>query len=209
MDYTEDEQLEKLKAWWKSYGNALIAGVALGLAILFGGRYWQQHQAEKAAEASALFDQMVYTINENKNYSATEIAAVGTRIINEYARTPYAGLAALILARENYDHNEKEKAKKQLAWAIDNAREDGVREVARLRLARIQIADDNVAGAEQLLKEEPIAGFELEFYELKGDMLKKKGDIAGARVAYGKAVAHAASAGKYLDKLQMKIDDLG
>lgn len=206
MDYSEDEQIEKLKAWWKSYGNALVAGVALGLAILFGGRYWQHQQAEKAAEASALFDQMVYSVNENNKSNA---AKIGTQIINDFGRTPYAGLAALVLARENYDQNEKDKAKKQLAWAIDNAREDGVRQVARLRLARIQLADNNLAGVEELLKQEPLAGFELEFYELKGDLLKKKGDISGARSAYGKAIAHAGSTGKYLDKLKMKIDDLG
>jgi predicted negative regulator of RcsB-dependent stress response len=206
MDYSEDEQVEKLKAWWKSYGNALIAGVALGLAILFGGRYWQHYQAEKAAEASALFDELVYSINEKKN---NNVSVLGSRIIKDYARTPYAGLAALILARENYDRHDKEKAKKQLAWAIDNARENGVRQVARLRLARIQLADDNIVGAEQLLKVEPIPGFELDFYELKGDVLKKKGDKAGARTAYGKAIAHAGSAGKYINKLQMKIDDLG
>jgi len=206
MDYSEDEQIEKLKAWWKNYGNALIAGVALGLAVLFGGRYWQHQQAEKAAEASALFDQMVYSVNENNK---TNAAKIGSQIINDFGRTPYAGLAALVLARENYDQNEKDKAKKQLAWAIDNAREDGVRQVARLRLARLQLADDNLAGAEELLKQEPLAGFELEFYELKGDLLKKKGDIPGARSAYGKAIAHAGSSGKYLDKLKMKIDDLG
>jgi len=206
MDYSEDEQVEKLKAWWKSYGNALIAGVALGLAVLFGGRYWQHQQAENAAQASALFDQMVYSIHEKNTKNAT---AVGTKIISEYARTPYAGLAALVIARENYDKNEKDKAKQQLAWAIDNAREDGVRQVARLRLARIQLADNNLEGAEQLLKEEPLAGFELDFYEIKGDVLKKKGDITGARAAYGKAIAHAGSNGKYVDKLQMKIDDLG
>jgi len=206
MDYSEDEQIEKLKAWWKSYGNALIAGVALGLAVLFGGRYWQHQQAEKAAEASALFDQMVYSVNENNKSNA---AKIGTQIISDFGRTPYAGLAALVLARENYDQNEKDKAKKQLAWAIDNAREDGVRQVARLRLARIQLADDNLAGAEELIKQEPLVGFELEFYELKGDLLKKKGDISGARSAYGKAIAHAGSSGKYLDKLKMKIDDLG
>lgn len=206
MDYSEDEQVEKLKAWWKSYGNALIAGVALGLAILFGGRYWQHYQAEQAAEASALFDELVYSVNENKK---DNVPALGSRIIKDYARTPYAGLAALILARENYDQNDKEKAKKQLAWAIDNAQEKGVRQVARIRLARIQLADDNIVGAEQLLKEDPIPGFELDFYELKGDMLKKKGDKAGARAAYGKAIAHAGTARKYINNLQMKIDDLG
>lgn len=207
MDYSEEEQIEKLKAWWKSYGNALVAGVALGLAILFGGRYWQHQQAENAAQASALYDQLVYSVNEKPNNS--NISTIGTKLINDYARTPYAGLASLILAKENYDRNEKAIAKKQLAWAIDNAKEDGVRQVARLRLARIQLADNNIAGAEELLKDEPIAGFELEYYETKGDVLKKKGDLAGARSAYGKAIAHAGRSGKYLDKLQMKIDDLG
>jgi len=206
MEYTDDEQVEKLKAWWKSYGNALVAGVLIGLAVLYGGRYWKQQQLENAAKASALYDQMVYSANTKDTKNVT---AIGTKIINEYKRTPYAGLAALIIARAKYDQGDKDVAKKQLAWAIDNAREDGVRQVARLRLARIQLADNNAAGAEELLKIEPISGYELEYYELQGDVLKKKGDLAGAREAYGKAIAHAASAGKYLNKLQMKIDDLG
>jgi len=206
MQYTEDEQLEQLKAWWKSYGNALIAGIVLGLAILFGGRYWHHHQEVQAANASALYDQMVYLITEKKN---ADVSSMGNQIIKEYSRTPYAGLAALILAKQNFENKEVAKAKNQLAWAIDNAREKGVSETARLRLARIQLSENNIAGAEDLLKNEPLPGFELEYYELKGDLLKKKGDKTGARAAYGKAMAHAANAGKYIETLQMKIDDLG
>ena len=32
--YADQEELEKLKSWWKEYGNSLIFGIALGAAIL-------------------------------------------------------------------------------------------------------------------------------------------------------------------------------
>lgn len=206
MQYTEDEQVEKLKAWWKSYGNALIVGVVMGLGILYGGRYWNQLQVEKAAQASSLFDQLTYYVQKNDKKN---IAATGKKIVDDYARTPYAGLAALMLARQNIDANDKARAKQQLAWAMDNAREEGVRYVAMLRLARIQLEEKNIAGVEELVKEGPLAGFEFEYYELLGDLENQKQDRVAARQAYEKALAHASGAGRYADVIRMKIDELG
>jgi len=206
MQYTEDEQVEKLKAWWKSYGNALVVGVVMGLGILYGGRYWNQLQQEKAAQASSLFDQLTYYVqkNDKKNIDVT-----GKKIVDDYARTPYAGLAALMLARQNIDANDKARAKQQLAWAMDNAREESVRHIAMLRLARIQLEERNVAGAEELVKGGPLAGFEFEYYELLGDLESQKQDRVAARQAYEKALTHASGAGRYADVVRMKIDDLG
>ncbi len=42
---TEDQQLDALKGWWKKNGTSIIVAIALGLAIVVGGRTWisQQH----------------------------------------------------------------------------------------------------------------------------------------------------------------------
>lgn len=206
MEYTDDEQVEKLKAWWKSYGTALVVGVMIGLGVLYGGRYWNQLQLEKAAQASTLFDQFVLHVQNNDE---TNIKLVGSRIVEEYDRTPYAGLTALILAKKSYESKDAGRAKKQLVWAIDNAREEGVRHVATIRLARIQLAENNVAGAEALIQNGPLTGFEFEYYELLGDIARQKNDRAAARQAYEKAISHSGEVGSYATVLRMKLDDLG
>lgn len=206
MEYTDDEQVEKLKAWWKSYGTALVVGVMIGLGVLYGGRYWNQLQLEKAAQASTLFDQFVLHVQNNDE---TNIKQVGSRIVEEYDRTPYAGLTALILAKKSYESKDVGRAKKQLVWAIDNAREEGVRHVAAIRLARIQLAENNVAGAEALIQNGPLTGFEFEYYELLGDIARQKNDREAARQAYEKAISHSGEVGSYATVLRMKLDDLG
>ena len=50
--YTEQEELEKLKAWWKNYGPALLIGVVIGVALLFGNKYWKEHKERQREEAS-------------------------------------------------------------------------------------------------------------------------------------------------------------
>jgi len=206
MQYSEDEQVEKLKAWWKSYGNALIVGVVIGLAILYGGRYWTQLQREKAAQASSLFDQLTYYVEKKDKKN---VDAIGAKLVDDYARTPYAGLAALLIARQNLDGNDKARAKAQLAWAMENAREENVRHVAMLRLARLQLDEKNIQGAEELVKAGVPAGFEMEYYELLGDIEKQKNNRPAARQAYEKALSHAVDARNYANVIRMKIDELG
>ncbi|MFL6651668.1 MAG: tetratricopeptide repeat protein, partial [Sulfurifustaceae bacterium] len=53
--YTDQEQVERLKAWFKDYGGALLIGVALGLILLFGNKYWRQYQEEQRVAASELY----------------------------------------------------------------------------------------------------------------------------------------------------------
>ena len=64
--YTDQEELEKLKAWWKNYGGALLIGVVLGLGILFGHKYWTQYQEERRAAASEIYEQMLQQARESK-----------------------------------------------------------------------------------------------------------------------------------------------
>lgn len=37
---TEEQQIEAAKKWWKENGSSIVTGLMLGLAVLFGYRYW-------------------------------------------------------------------------------------------------------------------------------------------------------------------------
>jgi predicted negative regulator of RcsB-dependent stress response len=204
--YTEQEQVEKLKQWWKTYGNALLLGIALGLAILFGNKYWTDYKHQRAASASALYDQLL----ENYDKKAfDDVRKTASKIIDEYATTPYAGLAAMMLARVDFDAKQSEEVRRQLRWAVDNASDAGARHVARLHLARILAADGKIDTALALITIKDTAGFESDYEELRGDLLAAKGDKQAAREAYARAIKHLDPRSSYLPVLNMKLDDLG
>lgn len=206
MEYSDDEQVERLKAWWKTYGTALIVGVLLGLGLLYGGKYYKQHTLEQSVAASMLFDQMIYAERQN---DVDSMQRLGSELTEKHRGTPYAGLAALVLSRHSFNAKDKGRAEAQLAWAMENAREDTVREVARLRLGRVLLDNGKVDQVLELLSKGEVAGFEFEYFELKGDALIKKGQKDQARQAYQSALNNGANAGDYVTVVRMKLDNLG
>lgn len=204
--YSDDEALDKLKAWWKTYGNALLLGIALGLAILFGHRYWSQYRQEQAEMASAIYDELLANHRQKKFDAVRESSA---KLIDEYASTPYAGLAALIVARVNFEMENGEAGREQLKWAMEHATDGGTRQVARLRLARVLADAGEVDAALALLDTNDITGFESEYHELRGDLAALKGNRQEARNAYRQALTHLDELSIYRSIVSMKLDELG
>ncbi len=204
--YSDDETLEKLKAWWKTYGNALLLGIALGLTILFGYKYWSQYKQERAEAASAIYDNLLDDYRQ-ENFDAVREASA--KLIDDYKSTPYAGLAAILIARIELDTKGNEQAREKLRWAMKHATDNGTRHVARLRLARVLADAGEIEPALALLEVKDIAGFELDYYELRGDLVAAQGDKAAARSAYLQALKHLDDRSQYGSILTMKLDDLG
>jgi predicted negative regulator of RcsB-dependent stress response len=63
---TEEEQVEALKRWWKENGTSTIVGLALGIAIILGWNYWQGHKKDQTVQASAIYDQLLKAVEDDK-----------------------------------------------------------------------------------------------------------------------------------------------
>lgn len=204
-EFQEDDDLERLKSWWKNYGSALLIGVVLGTTALYGYRYWNQHQFDQAAKASALYDQVVYQM---KQKNADQAVTIGGQIMDGYGSTPYAGMTALLLAKISYDSGDMANARRQLTWAMDNAEVEATRHAARIRLARLMGEAGETDAALTLIAVDDRGGFESEYNELQGDLLASQGKLEEARGAYTAALT-ANNTQEYAAILQMKIADLG
>ncbi|MCZ6732215.1 MAG: tetratricopeptide repeat protein [Gammaproteobacteria bacterium] len=204
--YSDDQELEQLKTWWKTYGNALLLGIALGLSILMGNKYWSQHKQERAEAASAIYDGLVDNYREK---AFDKLREASESLKGDYAATPYAGLAAMISARVNLVEGKIDDARRELQWTLDNATDDGTKHAARLRLARIVADANEVDAALFLLDVSDIAGFELDYHELRGDLTVLKGDKQAAREAYRMALKELDEFSSYKSTLSMKLDALG
>ncbi|OGI50630.1 MAG: hypothetical protein A3E57_06995 [Candidatus Muproteobacteria bacterium RIFCSPHIGHO2_12_FULL_60_33] len=204
--YEEQEDLDRLKAWWKNYGNSVIFGILLGVVILVGFRYWTQHTEQQLHAAAGLYERMFQDIHGKKSGDARK---TGESLINEYSATPYAGMAGLMLARLDFEAGDVAKARERLQWVLEHADDAAVKHAARLRLARIHLGSGDKEAALALLNIKDRAGFEAEYEELKGDVFVAQGQREAARSAYREALKHLPAGSPYAPMLNMKLDDLG
>jgi len=205
-DYSEAEQLEQAKSWLKANAIWIIAGIAIGAGGLGGWRWYQERRDTQAEAASARYEELVDAFSRRDNVRGTTLLEELNR---EYAWTPYASLGTLIAARVQVEANELDKAAASLKSVMDNTKDDELKMVARLRLARVQSAQGKLDEALATLKVETPGEFAPRIADARGDVLLAKGDRDGALREYIAARASGNDGRIDVDMLDLKIRDLG
>ncbi|HEY0841626.1 tetratricopeptide repeat protein [Methylotenera sp.] len=204
-DLEEQEQLDELKAWWKTYGK-LVSNLVIGLLVAYAAyQGWTYYQTKQAVNASTEY-QALQVVDANDTKSIQAKAAV---LMEKYSATPYAGRAAVLAAKANYEAKDTKSAKAQLEWAISNAKETSVSAIASLQLANILAEENNFDAALKVLEAKHDAGFDGLFLDLKGDVLLGLGKRDEAKAAYELALTKLDAQGRYRHLTQQKIDSLG
>jgi len=214
-DLEEQEQLDELKTWWNMHGNlvtAIVVALALAVVAWQGWNWWQRQQA---VQASTVFASLQTAAVQKDAKRARELAG---ELIDKYSSTSYAGMGALLAARVQVDAGDAKNARVQLAWAAENAKDPGLRDLARLRLATVMLDENTYDEAMKQLVAEPAAQFAPRFAELRGDIFAAQGKTSEARNAYDAALAKFEVLAKddetrqrtgYQEVLQAKRDSLG
>jgi predicted negative regulator of RcsB-dependent stress response len=200
---TDDEKIEAIKKWLKNNGAAVVTGVVLGLAIVFGWRAWNGYRDGVGAHASAAYDRVVASAESGQVESATKQAEL---LGKDYRSTPYPALAELVVAKASYDKGDSPGAIAALQRAIAAAPDPAFARLAALRLARIQLSDGQPDAAAATLKSHDNGtDFAGDFAAVRGDIAVAKGDFKEARAQYEKALA----AGPSLPQVvRLKLDNL-
>lgn len=202
---TDEEQVERIKAWWKDNGGSVVAGLVIGIGGFLGWIYWQDYQANVSAEASAHFDDMLKQFEQQQYDSASSEAQA---LFDEYGSTSYAAMARLTLARIHVEQKAYDQAASQLKTLISQTQDSGIEMVARRRLAAVLYQQGEFDQALAQLEIEYPQSYAAAFEELKGDILVAKGNTEQAREAYQKARLAQPSAPNP-QFLQQKLEDLG
>jgi predicted negative regulator of RcsB-dependent stress response len=205
-DYSEDEQMERAKNWLKINGIWIIAGIAIGAGGLGAWHWYQDRRAAQAETASARYEELVDAFTRNDKARGMTLLE---QLNREYAWTPYASLGTLIAARVQVEANELDKAAVGLKSVMDNAKDDELQMVARLRLARVQSALGKYDEALATLKVENSGEFAPRIADTRGDVLLAKGDRAGALKEYLAARTSEDNGRLDFELLDLKIRDLG
>ena len=184
---TEEQQIAEIKKWWSENATSIIVGVVLGLAGVFGVRAWLGYQDSLSERASTIYTVMMQGLEQGNPQLVSERADT---LITQYSSTPYAAMAALALAKIQLQEGDLDAANSQLQWVLDNGDIDLVRETARLRLARVLIAQERLDEAEALLEQpRSTTAFDNLYTEVAGDIHSARDNAAAASEAYQRALA--------------------
>lgn len=204
-DLEEQEQIDIIKTWWKHNGNTVMLAVTVFAVTVASVQGWRHYQNGQTAKASMMFE-VLHGVAKSADAKKTRETA--GQIMEQYPGTAYAPRAALIAAKTNYDAGDAKSAKAQLQWATEHAKEDAVRDMARLRLAIVLLDEKNYAEALKLVELQPNPAFSALYADLKGDILAVQGKNAEAGTAYQSALEKIGAKSPYRELIQLKLDGL-
>ena len=199
---TEEQQVEAIKSYWQQNGNTIIAGIALGFAGFIGFNLYQDNKFEEELLVSDTYQ----TLIEQSGKDAKAFTENGEKFISENGNNSYVSLTALALAKESATHKDWPQVQKQLTTAIESAPTDGIKAIASLRLARVQVQLEQYSDALATLNNNLPESFTAAIEEIKGDAYLQQGKNDLARSAYQAAIAADGIATS--PSLQIKLDDL-
>jgi predicted negative regulator of RcsB-dependent stress response len=206
LDLDEQEQLDQIKHFWKTWGN-LISWVLIAVLGSFaawnGYQYWERNQATTAA---ALYDEL------ERAAGSGDIARVERSLSDmkdKFGRTQFAQQSALLAAKTLQAQGKAEAARDALAWVANGATDPAYRDIARLRLAALQLdakAYDDALKQLGLDFTPEMSGLAA---DLRGDVLQAKGLNAEAVLAYQQAWKKLTDTPDYRRLVQAKLNALG
>lgn len=198
----ENEQVDALRRFFANNGKALAVGVIIGIAALGGWRYWASHEESSSKAVSAQYQQVASAMKADQ--PATLDAAA--KFASENSNT-YGALAAMDVAKQYVDANQLDKASALLQNGLKNTQDANLQAVINLRLARIQLQQNQADAALKTLDAVKGDGWTAIVADIRGEALLSKGDKQGARDAWSKGVESDASPA-LKQMMQMKMNNL-
>ncbi|WP_206998227.1 tetratricopeptide repeat protein [Trinickia mobilis] len=205
--HDEQESIESVKAWWAQWGNATTWIVLIALVAGAGWNGWNFWQRREAAQAAVFYEQVQQAVASGDKAKVSRVAA---DMEDRYGSTAYGQMTALAAAKALYDAGDEAAAKAQLQWAVDHAKDDEYKEIAKLRLAGLLLDEKAYDQGLALLGDTPPDAFKGLVADRRGDLLAAQGKRDDARTAYQLALDTVAKNDTSARQLiQFKLDALG
>ena len=201
LDLEEQEQLEQVKAFWKRWGNLITWVLTAALAAFAAWQGWNWYQRDQAAKAGAMYDEFERALTAQ---DLDKAAAAAGDLKARFAATGYAAQAGLQL-----DKDKADDARQSLSWVAEQGSEPPYRDIARLRLAGLQLdakAYDDALKTLDAIKSPEFAAL---VADRRGDALLLQDKRDAAKAEYQKALAGIEKTQNYRSVIEAKLATLG
>ena len=187
LSSTEEENTEFLGSLWDKYKYLILLSLVLFGAGIFGWESWSQNRLSNLQDSADMYESFINSLNDDSDQKV-----LADQIIKKYPNTLYADLVTFHLAKISVEEEDLNKAEEHLMWILQRHDSkwgsdfDPIEATARLRLARVLIANDNSNKALAIINDSENMSSSL--HEVKGDAEEKLGSFAEAKLSYLKAL---------------------
>ena len=198
----EEQEINQLKDWWKENGKTIIVAFILGVGGMFGWRYWQAHQAEQIAQASAQYDALIYSAQQNEQAKKANIE----QFVQANSKTAYAVFALLDEAKKATEKQDFAAAEVNLNQALTQSQDEVLTSIVALRLSAVQFQLGQLDNALTTLNQVKGESFDARKAILTGDIQVAKGDKVAAKNSFEQAQQSGSQLEQQVAK--MKLNNL-
>jgi len=192
---TEEEQEDQIKNWWKENGIQIIGGVVIGIAGIWGWDYYQNHTYAQSIEARDLY--LDFSVNNN--------SSTLQNLSENFSDSSYQDEARLLLAKnqiKNFDES------RNTLLSVSNSSNKYLANLAKIRLAKLYINNDNLSEAETILNklnDESYKGLKL---YMQAQISEKKNDLSSAKNLYEESLKNLSEKSGLKNLIRLKVADL-
>ena len=198
----EEQEINQLKDWWKENGKTIIVAFILGVGGMFGWRYWQAHQAEQIAQASAQYDALIYSAQQDEQAKKANIE----QFVQANSKTAYAVFALLDEAKKATEKQDFVAAEVNLNHALTQSQDEVLTSIVALRLSAVQFQLGQLDNALTSLNQVKGESFNASKAILTGDIQVAKGDKVAAKNSFEQAQQNGSQLEQQMAK--MKLNNL-
>ena len=198
----EEQEINQLKDWWKENGKTIIVAFILGVGGMFGWRYWQAHQAEQIAQASAQYDALIYSAQQDEQAKKANIE----QFVQANSKTAYAVFALLDEAKKAAEKQDFAAAEVNLNQALTQSQDEVLTSIVALRLSAVQFQLGQLDNALTTLNQVKGESFNARKALLTGDIQVAKGDKVAAKNSFDQAQQSGSQLEQQMAK--MKLNNL-
>ena len=198
----EEQEINQLKDWWKENGKTIIVAFILGVGGMFGWRYWQSHQAEQIAQASAQYDTLINSVQQDEQTKKANIE----QFVQANSKTAYAVFALLDEAKKATEKQDFSAAEVNLNQALTQSQDEVLTSIVALRLSAVQFQLGQLDNALSTLNQVKGESFNARKAILTGDIQVAKGDKVAAKNSFEQAQQSGSQLEQQMAK--MKLNNL-
>ena len=198
----EEQEINQLKDWWKENGKTIIVAFILGVGGMFGWRYWQSHQAEQIAQASAQYDTLINSVQQDEQTKKANIE----QFVQANSKTAYAVFALLDEAKKATEKQDFSAAEANLNQALTQSQDEVLTSIIALRLSAVQFQLGQLDNALTTLNQVKGESFNARKAILTGDIQIAKGDKVAAKNSFEQAQQSGSQLEQQMAK--MKLNNL-
>ena len=136
---SDKEQADLVKKFWNNWGRYIAVAILVGLLIGFGWRWWNEKQDSKRTQAGVLYNELLQSSVTSTGDPRDPDPAILAAFASEFPASPYRAFAELYVAKRAVIEGQYDKPKRSLTVVINSNTNPSLKDLARIRLVRLDL----------------------------------------------------------------------